>query len=77
MAPRLAGGGYSLAGVCRGSRCGLRSGPRRGRFRPGGAGVTRSVSRFSGDAGLRLDRLAMGKFTSKAGRGERSTMAKP
>src|SRR5688572_31906501 len=45
---------YSLAGVLRGSRCGLRSGPSLGRFRPGGAGVRRSI-----DDGLSLDRLAM------------------
>src|SRR5688500_15573548 len=51
--------GYSLAGVLRGSRCGLRSGPSLGRFRPGGAGVRRPDSRFRGDAGLSLDRLAM------------------
>ena len=50
---------YSLAGVLRGSRCGLRSGPSLGRFRPGGAGVRRSVSRFRDDAGLSFDRLAM------------------
>jgi hypothetical protein len=28
-------------------------------LRPGGAGVRRSISRFSGDAGLRLGRFAM------------------
>lgn len=50
---------YSLAGVLRGSRCGLRSGPSLGRFRPGGAGVRRSVSRFRGDPDLPLNRLAM------------------
>ena len=51
--------GYSLAGVLRGSRCGLWSGPSLGRFRPAGAGVSRFVSRFNGDARLRLGRLAM------------------
>lgn len=50
---------YSLAGVLRGSRCGLRSGPSLGRLRPGGAGVSRSV-----DDGLSLDRLAMGPRSS-------------
>ena len=53
------GAGYSLAGVVRGSRCGLRSGPSFGRFRPGGPGVRRGISGFRGDAGLSLDRLAM------------------
>jgi hypothetical protein len=52
-------GVYSFAGVLRGSRSGLRSGPSLRRFRPGRAGVRRSVSRCRGDAGLPLDRLAM------------------
>ena len=51
---RVPAADYSLAGVLRGSRCGLRSGPSLGRFRPGGAGVRRSI-----DDGLSLDRLAI------------------
>jgi hypothetical protein len=58
---------YSLAGVVRGSRCGLRSGPSLGRFRPGGAGVRRFVSRFRRDAGLSFDRSAMTVEPSAAG----------
>jgi hypothetical protein len=50
---------YSLAGVLRGSRAGLRSGPSLPRFRPGGAGVTRAFSRSRGDGRLRLDRFAI------------------
>jgi hypothetical protein len=51
---------YSLAGVLRGSRCGLRDGPSLGRFRPGGAGVRRFFSRSRGDSRLTFGRLAMG-----------------
>src|SRR4030095_6938171 len=49
--------GYSLGGVLRGSRCGLRSGPSLGRFRPGGAGVRRSSPR--GEVGLFFGLLIM------------------
>jgi hypothetical protein len=52
---------YSLAGVLRGSRCGLRSRPSLGGLRPGGAGVRRSV-----DDGLSLDRLAMDRVLPAA-----------